>query len=164
MLDLKEELRKYLQSRGSAMPSTSREAMAALTAFYRDVRVEGCQGFDDMGDALLVEWSAPTSQVRPSGTRGAYFHFSITRQLITKAVLPRRQGEFYQLTLRFSFPLEGDLATLAPKMTADQKARRWCRHPMELPTFEAFVVAQPAFRVTADRQSDEEPWCSFSKV
>ena len=163
--EVKEAFSEYAVRAIGGLPKTPRDALRAMVGFYGDVRADGCLGFDQMGDALLVEWSAPRSQVRPSGATGPYYAFGISRQLNAVSPSTDAQGDLYRLNLRFAFfPLQGEIASLEAKMTPEQKAKRWCRSPAELPGFEAFVTADRAFQVLADRPSDEPLWFEYSKV
>jgi hypothetical protein len=156
----KDEFLRYLGTgivrRSLEAPSTPRKALAAMVAYYRDVRADGCS-LEERGDMLQVEWGL--YRHRPCLVRGANFRFGIIRQLIAD---PGGEGNIYQLFLRMNFPPEDQLASFS-KMTSEQKSNRWCRHPADIPRFESFVAQEGAFLAVADREPPEI-WFDYNLI
>jgi hypothetical protein len=113
------------------------EALALVTAFYREVRAEDCDLEAD-GDMLLFQWGTYTRWVADDGLtnlrpQGEAFEYDITRQLV-----PVGQADVIaHLSLRFRYP-----PTAALRLVGE--GNRWCLRPGELGAFLAFARDSPA--------------------
>jgi hypothetical protein len=109
---------------------TPEQGVAAMLAFYRDERAEGCR-FERDADMLLFEWGVY------NWGRGEFFDLSITRQLIHDS--SGEDEDIWQLGLTFKFSPTHPLRAVG-------QGHRWCHDLGELEEFERFLRASAAFQ------------------
>ena len=131
----KQEFEHYLKTRGTDLQTLEPSAgVEAMLAFYRDVRVDGCD-LEQSGDMLLYQWGTYDWGLGPR------FEFDVTRQLVLE---PGEDENIWQLGLTFRFPPNDTLRALG-------SGDKWCPSPAEEETFSAFVRAHPAYAAVSTR-------------
>ena len=137
--DLRDTFRQHLNRRRMPDPLTPRALFEAMSGFYRDVRVDGCDATAG-NDSLLVQWG--TYDWRDGS--GRHFEFDVTRQLIAE---PGEDENIWQLSFTLRFPPEESLV-------APGKGSRWCMSPGEADGFAEGVKTMPAYGAVRDRPGD----------
>lgn len=112
---------------------TVQHGVAAMLAFYRDERAEGCVIERD-GDMLLYQWG-----VYDWG-KGEFFELDITRQLVPNGSC--EDEDIWQLSLTFKFDPTPELRDIG-------RGNRWCPTPNDLTEFESFIRASKAYQTLA---------------
>ena len=112
---------------------TSEQGVAAMLAFYRAERAEGCS-FERDADMLLYEWGIY------NWGRGEFFELGIARQLIRDG--SGEDEDIWQLGLTFKFSPTQPLRAVG-------QGSRWCHDLGELEEFQSFLGASAAFQAVA---------------
>ena len=120
----------------SSMPPSA--AFGQLLRYYAEMRATDCDEEADQ-DMLLFQWGTY------DWGAGEHFELDLTRQFM------QASGDdegIWQLHMTFRFPPEESLRAL-------QSGDKWCRAPHELPYFDQFIRAHPAYLAVADRVDGE---------
>ena len=115
------------------------QGLAAMSAFYRNQRVEDCPSDAD-GDMLLFQWGMAR------GDDGDVFELDMTRQLILGG--DSEDENIWQLSLTFKFAPTAALRAI-------QSGDKWCPRPrpQAVEYFEEFVRASEAYRAVCEMES-----------
>ena len=120
---------------------TVADGLSAMSAFYRDHRVDGCPGDAD-DDMLLYQWGCETEEGVES------FAWNLTRQFTHEA--DDDDEGIWQLSLTFKFLLLAELRAIEP-------GNKWCPsfRPQAVQHFAGFVQQSAAFQGVSGLQPQE---------
>jgi hypothetical protein len=127
----KKAFKERIESADKTISSlTLPEGIAAMTSYYKEVRMDGCALADDE-DIVLFHWGSFHGGVEDC------FEIAVARQLIIDG--DTANEAIWQLTLSFEFPPTEAFEALDSR-------QEWCYTPDALDEFESFIYDSEVFK------------------